>query len=73
MAKKTNLEDVMKVIHKWQEDNDVIFHGGFASFDKEGEVIEDRLICFGDRGALQISLEDFNKEFKKDKSRFVNW
>jgi len=70
--KKTTLEDVCKVIHKWQEDNDVIFHGGFASFE-DGEVKEDRWICYGDKETLEISLEDFNKEFKKDKSKFINW
>jgi len=70
---KTDLEAVLKVIHKWQEDNDVIFHGVFVSFDEDVDVKEGKMICYGDKETLEISLEEFNKEFRKDKGKFINW
>ncbi len=71
--KKTTLEDVLKVIRKWSEDNEVNFFGGFVSFDDKGEVKEDSLICFGLKDTLKISIQEFNKMFNKEKEDFVNW
>ena len=71
--KKTTLEDVLKVIHKWQEDNEVNFFGGFVSFDEDGEVKEDRLICYGDKGTIEISVDEFNDLLEKEKDGFINW
>jgi len=71
--KKTTLEDVFNVLRKWEKDNDVMFFGGFASFDKDYNIVEDRLICFGDKEGLKLSLKDFNNFFKADKNEFINW
>ena len=67
------MDNVIKVIGKWAKENDVMFHGGFVSFDKKGEVKEDRMICYGDKKTLKISLDEFNKAFKADKEEFINW
>ena len=71
--KKTTLQDVLNIIEKWQKTNDVMFHGAFVSFDKESNVVEDRMIAYGEKDVLKISLDEFNKEMKKEKDKFVNW
>ena len=79
-SKKTKLTDVMNVIEKWSKDNDVMFFGSFVSFDKEkikknlSDVIDEgTYMCFGDKKTLKISLDEFNKMFKKEKEEFINW
>ena len=71
--KKTTLEDVLKVIRKWSEDNKVNFFGGFVSFDDKGEVKEDRLICYGDKDTLGLSVDEFIDLLEEEKEGFVNW
>lgn len=71
--KKTTLENVLSVIRKWERSNDVVFIGSFLSFNKKCEVKEDRLIAYGDRKAIKISLSELNKLIKEDKSEFINW
>jgi hypothetical protein len=73
MPKKTTLEDVLDVIKKWEKSNNVMFFGGFVSFDKDFNVNDDRLICYGDKESIKISLDEFNKIFKSDKNKFINW
>ena len=51
----------------------MVFHGSFVAFDKEGEMIEDRYVCYGKRAVLQIDIDEFLKEFNKEKDGFVNW
>ena len=70
---KVTLENVLEIINKWSKDNDVLFHGGFVSFDKKGEVKEDTMVCYGDKKTLKISLDEFNKAFEAEKDEFVNW
>ena len=66
---------VMKAIHDWVAEHDerVIFHGGFVAFDEEGDIIEDRLICYGKKEAIQFSIDNFIEEFDKEEEEFVNW
>ncbi len=71
--KKTTLEDVLKVIQKWEKSNDVCFISSFVTFDKDFEVIEDRMIAYGTKEAVKISLNALSDEFKKDKEEFINW
>ena len=67
------LNKVMDIIEQWSKENDVMFYGGFVSFKKNGEVKEDRMICYGDKETLKISLDDFNKAFDSEKEDFINW
>lgn len=71
--KKTTLKDVLNIIDKWQKDNDVIFYGGFIEFNKKGDVKADRMCAFGEKKALKIALQEFNKMFKENKNEFINW
>ena len=73
--KSNSIDNVMRVIREWVEghNNDVVFHGGFMAFDKEGNAIDDHLICYGDKKVLQISIDEFVKEFNKEEDGFVNW
>jgi len=67
------LKDVMNVISKWSKNKDVIFHGGFVEFGKNKEVVDCRLIGFGNKGAVGISIKELNKIFKQEKKKFINW
>ena len=66
---------VMRAIREWVKSHEgrAIFYGGFVAFDKEGDVVEDRLICFGFKSTLQISIDEFVKEFNKEEKDFVDW
>ncbi len=70
---KTTLKDILKAISKWEKENDVMFFGDFVEFDKKGDYKDGRMICFGDKKTLKITLDEFNKEFKEDKNEFINW
>ncbi len=66
---------VLQAIHEWTKGhvNLVVFHGSFVAFDEEHNVIEDRYVCYGKRVVLQIDIDEFLKEFNKEKDGFVNW
>lgn len=67
------MKEVLKTIQKQQKNNDVIFYGVFVEFNKKGDVKNDKIIAYGDRKTLNISLKEFNKMFKEDKNEFINW
>ena len=71
--KKTTLKDVLKVIGKWQKDNDTLFIGSFVSFKKNGDVGEDSLIGYGNNLGVKASLAELTKLIKSDKKDFINW
>ena len=75
ITRDNSIDNVMRAIHEWVKGhgNNVIFHGGFAAFDEEGNVIDDRILCYGYKPTLQISIEEFVKEFDKEEEDFVNW
>jgi NAD/NADP transhydrogenase beta subunit len=69
MSKITKaIEDYIKK-HK----GEVAFIGSFVAFDKKGDVIDDRMFAYGDRGTLEISLESLEETLEKDKEDFINW
>ena len=70
---KTTLKNVLTVIKKWSDDNDVMFYGSFVEFNKKGDVKDDIIIGFGDKKMIKISLSEFNKMLKEEKENFVNW
>ena len=67
------MKEVLKTIQKQQKNNDVIFYGVFVEFNKKGDVKNDKIIAYGDRKTLNISLKEFNKMFKEYKNEFINW
>lgn len=69
----TTLDDVLNMVTKWSKDNNTCFHGMFMSFDKTGDIKEDRLIAFGCKECIEISLKDFIKMVKEDKEEFLDW
>jgi len=71
--KKTTLEDVLEVIDEWSKDNDVCFIGKFASFDKDDEMVEDRIIGYGHKDTLKMGLNSLTEMLKNDKEEFINW
>ena len=64
-----------KTISKWIDLNDkkLIFFGAFVSFDDNGKVIQDRIICYGYKKALEILIAEFKDTFDEDKKDFINW
>jgi beta-galactosidase GanA len=72
-VKKTTLKDVLNVISKWQQSNDVTFVGSFVEFDKKDNVINDRLIAYGVKDVIKLELKGLQDELKKEKGKFINW
>lgn len=73
MKKRTTLEDVINVISRWQKDNDVSFYGNFVSFDEDSNVIEDRMMCYGEKDVIDSMREPFDELYKREKDKFINW
>jgi len=71
-TKKTTLKDVTDMIAKWQKQNDVMFFGGFVTFNKDFDIIEDRLVAYGDKKSIQLSMKDLGNFIKDEKEDFIN-
>lgn len=75
--KKTKIDDIIKVINKWSKDNKglVEFHGAFWRFkdDKDFEIIDDRMIAYGTKDSLKISMEELFKDIDEEKDDFISW
>lgn len=54
-------------------DGEVVFHSSFVVFNKEGDVEDDRIFCFGDKDTLKISIDDILEQIEKEDDDFVNW
>jgi hypothetical protein len=69
------VDEVIKAIDKWAKKHkyNVIFHGGFCAFDKNNNVIDDRLIAYGEKEVLEISMDEMRKEIDKSDESFINW
>lgn len=69
------MDKIMKAIEKWMKKHkgDVSFIGSFVAFDKDGEVIDDRIIGFGDKETVKIALEELQEEINENKKDFINW
>jgi len=69
------MDKIMKAIEKWMKKHkgDVSFIGSFVAFDKDGEVIDDRIIGFGDKETIKIALEELQEEINENKKDFINW
>ena len=69
------MEEIRKAVDKWMKKNkgDVAFVGSFISFDKKGDVADNMLVGFGDKGTLKISIDGIKDEFKKEKDDFISW
>ena len=43
------------------------------SFLKDSEIVEDRIIAYGDKKSVKLSLDELSRILKKDKDEFINW
>lgn len=69
------LKGIQDAIDKYvkKHDGNVAFHGCFMAFDKDSEVVDDMVFCFGPKEIIKISTEEMEKELKKSKDDFINW
>lgn len=72
-TKKITLKNVLEVISKWQQSNNVTFVGSFVEFDKKDNVIGDRLIAYGIKDVIKLELKGLQDELKKEKGKFINF
>ena len=72
---KTTLKHVTNVISKWSHDNNAVFVGSFYEVDDEGNITNDRTICYGPKEVIDIQLEEINELIKKeiDEDTFLNF
>lgn len=69
------MKKILNEIEKWVKKNKgkVCFIGSFCAFDKKGEVKDDRIIGYGDKECIKLSLKEIDTFLKKDKEDFINW
>lgn len=70
------LQGIINAIEKWMKkhDNNVSFVCDFVAFKgKDFDVVDDRMLAFGPKETLTISLDELTKDIKKEKDDFVNW
>lgn len=53
----------------------VEFHGAFWIIDpeKDFDVVEDRVMAYGSKEAIQISIKEQAKMIRKETEDFINW
>ena len=76
MEGSKELNDIFEAIDKWvkKHKENVNFIGSFMAFKgKEFDVVEDRMIAYGPKESIKISLESLNEEIEKEKEDFINW
>lgn len=68
------MKKILKEIGVWIKQNkgEVCFVGSFCSFDKKGEVKDGRIIGFGPKKCVKISLEELKSVVAKEKGDFIN-
>ena len=67
-------KSLLNAIAEWEKsEKNVCFIGGFVSFDKDGEVKDDRIIGYGSKETIKVNLEGLQEALKEDKSEFINW
>ncbi len=74
----SSLDYLMGCIQKWEEANKgkgkmVEFYGSFIVFNEDFDIIEDRLLAFGFKDTLIITIEDMAKAFINEEEDFINW
>jgi len=69
------MKDIMDAVEKFERkhDGNVLFVGSFMAFNKNSEVIDDRMFCYGVKKTILLDLKELKKEIKKDKEDFINW
>ena len=76
MEGSKELNNIFEAIDKWAKKHkeNVNFIGSFMAFKgKDFDVIEDRMIAYGPKESIKISLESLNEEIEKEKEDFINW
>jgi len=73
--RKDNFQAIGKAIEALikQYKGEVCFVGSFFVFDKDGEVVDDRMFAHGTKDGIKISLDSLNEEVAKEKDDFINW
>lgn len=70
---KTTIDDVLKVVRAFDEDNgNTCFVGSFIVFDDEAEVIDDRLFAYGLKDIIKIQMDTINEILDEDDEDFIN-
>ena len=68
------MRELIRAINNWsvKHDGDVSFIASFVAFDKDSEVIDDRLFCYGIKNVLREQIYDMAEEVVNNKEEFVN-
>ena len=70
------MEKLMEAIKEFTErhGNEVCFIGSFFTFNKKGDVKEDRMIAHGTLEQMNIQIEAFQEALKEETDKvFVSW
>ena len=76
MEKETKeFKNMMSAIDKWVKKHDgrVNFVADFIAFDKKIDIIEDRIIAYGPKECIKLSMKEINGYLKEEKEDFCNW
>ena len=68
------MRELINAIDKWEKkhNGNVSFIGSFVAFDKDDEVIDDRLFSYGAKGVLKEQIYALAEIVTKNKEEFIN-
>jgi len=69
------MQELINAIDKWvkKHNENVSFIGSFVAFDKDSEVIDDRLFCYGGKEVLKEQIYNLAEILiTKEKEEFIN-
>lgn len=76
MKGSKELNNIFEAINKWMKkyNNNVLFVASFIAFKgKDCKVVDDRMLAFGEKDSLRLSLKGLDEGVYEDKEDFVNW
>ena len=76
MEGSKELNDIVTAIQKWVDkyNGDVQFIGSFMAFKgKNFDVVDNRIIAYGLKSNMKLSLDELTEQIEKEQEEFVNW
>lgn len=70
--------DIINAIDKYIEKHqgEVCIHASFLAYKKDGNgvsITDDRILAYGPKKTVQISISGIKEELDKDPNEFINW
>ena len=70
------MQDIIDALDRYvkKHQGKVCIHAGIYAFNgPEFDIIDDRILAYGSKKAIKISIDEMSKELDNEKEEFVNW